>query len=242
VVFLGTFTAGGLKTSVAGGKLIIEKEGRARKFVSSVEHRSFSGRYSTMKGQTALYITERCVFKLTENGLELSEVAPGVDLEKDVLAHMDFSPEITDHPRLMDERIFRTEPMGLKDELLGLSLEERLTYNPDEDLFFVNFEGYSVRSVTDIEAIKAMVEQALTPLNRKVYCIVNYDNFTILPDLVDDYSKMVREVVDRFYSGVTRYTTSAFLRMKLGDALEQRNLSPHIYESREEAREVLNRV
>ncbi len=242
VIFLGTFTAGGLKTSVADGKLVIESEGRARKFVRDVEHRSFSGQYSTLKGQTALYITERCVLRLTGDGLELSEIAPGVDLEKDVLAHMDFRPVINAQPRLMDERIFRSEAMGLKDELLGLSLEERLTYNPDENLFFVNFEGYSVRSVTDIEAIRAMVERVLSPVDRKVYCIVNYDNFTILPDLVDEYSKMVRDVVDRFYSGVTRYTTSAFLRMKLGDALEQRNLSPHIYESREEAREVLSGV
>ncbi len=75
----------------------------------------------------------------------------------------------------------------------------------------------------------------LSPLGHKVYVIVNYDNFEILPDVLEEYSAMVRDLVDRFYSGVTRYTTSGFLRTKLGDALKQRAVSPHIYESAEEA-------
>ena len=75
----------------------------------------------------------------------------------------------------------------------------------------------------------------LSPLGRKVYAIVNYDNFEIFPDIIDEYSAMVRDLVDRFYSGVTRYTTSGFLRTKLGDALKQRAVAPHIYESAEEA-------
>ena len=75
----------------------------------------------------------------------------------------------------------------------------------------------------------------LSPLGRKVYAIVNYDNFTIFPDILDEYSAMVRDLVDRFYSGVTRYTTSGFLRAKLGDALKQRAVAPHIYESAKEA-------
>jgi propionate CoA-transferase len=83
------------------------------------------------------------------------------------------------------------------------------------------------------------VANILTPLNRKVYTIVNYDNFDIQPDLVDDYSAMVSRLVDRFYSKVTRYTTSAFLRMKIGDALANRGVAPHIYESQQEARAVL---
>ena len=68
-----------------------------------------------------------------------------------------------------------------------------------------------------------------------MYAIVNYDNFSILPDLVDAWTEMVKDVVERYYWGVTRYTTSSFLRMKLGNALSQRGLAPHIYESAEEA-------
>ena len=75
----------------------------------------------------------------------------------------------------------------------------------------------------------------MSPLGKKVYAIVNYDGFTIFPEIIDEYFAMVRDLVDRYYSGVTRYTTSSFLRAKLGDALKQRALAPHIYESATEA-------
>ncbi len=83
------------------------------------------------------------------------------------------------------------------------------------------------------------MEQILSPLNQKVYAVVNYDNFIIHPELIDDYSDTVTRIVNRFYLGVTRYTTSAFLRMKLGGALANRNAAPHIYESSREAQEAL---
>ena len=120
-------------------------------------------------------------------------------------------------------------------DLLRIPLERRFTYHPQENLFFVNFEGHVVRNHEDVERIRRIVETMLAPLGRKVYVIVNYDNFDIFPDVIDEYSAMVRDLVDRFYSGVTRYTTSGFLRTKLGDALKQRAVAPHIYESAEEA-------
>lgn len=239
VVFLGTFTAAGLKVSINEGRINILKEGKAKKFIDQVEHVTFSGTYARTKNQPVLYITERCVFSLGERGLELLEIAPGVDLEKDILAMMDFKPFISGSPRMMDARIFRPEPMGLKDDLLTLRLEDRLTYDAAENLFFVNFEGHAVKTIQQVADIKDAVEMILAPLNRKVYTIVNYDNFTIVPDIVDEYTDMVRFLVNAYYSGVTRYTTSAFLRMKLGDALKKRNVAPHIYESSEEARRAL---
>lgn len=117
VVFVGTFTAGGLEVAVRDGKLIIEKEGTVQKFLEQVEHVTFSGPYAITKGQTVLYVTERCVFALTSEGLELTEIAPGVDLERDILAHMAFRPVIKGSPRLMDKRIFNPEPMGLSEGL-----------------------------------------------------------------------------------------------------------------------------
>ncbi len=239
VVFMGTFTAGGRGGAVGRNGRVVALEGDERKFLKEGEQVTFSGRYARMRGQPVLYITERCVFSLGEHGMELVEVAPGIDVERDILAHMDFRPVIRGGVKPMDARIFRAEPMTLRDDMTALSLAERLTYDAAENLFFVNFEGHKVRSRQDIRDIEAMVTNICSPLGRRVYTIVNYDNFDILPELVDEYTAMVRRVVKKFYSGVTRYTTNTFLRMKLGDALKKRRLAPHIYETREEARQAL---
>ena len=118
VIFCGTFTAGGLEVKVGGGELSIVKEGRSRKFLEHVEQITFSGAYAKKVKQPVLYITERAVFKLTQEGMTLIEVAPGVDLEKDVLALMDFKPIISPGLKLMDSRIFQDEKMGLSEIVL----------------------------------------------------------------------------------------------------------------------------
>ena len=112
VVYCGTFTAGGLKVGVEDGKLIIRQEGKVRKLIPEVEQVTFSGEYAAKQGQPVLYVTERAVFQLTPEGVELKEIAPGVDLQKDVLDQMDFTPIVRD-VKTMDSRIFREEPMGL---------------------------------------------------------------------------------------------------------------------------------
>jgi propionate CoA-transferase len=196
---------------------------------------TFSGPFAAARDHAVSYVTERCVFALRPEGLELLEVAPGIDIERDILAHMDFKPIIRGAPDLMDARIFRNEPMELRDDMLRLPLDQRFTYDPKQNLFFVNFERLPVRSRNDIRAIKEGVEAKLAPLGHKVYAIVNYDNFSIVPELLDEYSAMVRGLMDHFYTGVSRYTTSGFLRMKLGESLEQRGVAPHIFESAEEA-------
>lgn len=118
VVYVGTFTAGGLETEVVDGQLHIRREGRERKFVHQVEHRTFSGKVASQRQQPVLYVTERCVFRLCEDGLELIEIAPGIDLERDILAQMDFKPRIAANLALMDARLFRDEPMGLRRDTL----------------------------------------------------------------------------------------------------------------------------
>lgn len=112
VIYCGTFTAGGLKVSVAEGKLKIDQEGKSKKLINEVEQVTFSGAYAQEKGQPVLYITERAVFQLTPEGVELIEIAPGVDLQKDVLDQMDFKPIVKD-VKTMDGRIFRDALMGL---------------------------------------------------------------------------------------------------------------------------------
>jgi len=242
VVFVGTFTAAGLKALVAGGQLKIKQEGTFKKFLKQVEHVTFSGAYAQSNQQPVLYITERCVFRLTPEGMTLTEIAPGIDLEKDILAQMDFKPMIAPDLNAMDARIFRPEPMNLAPDLLTLKLEDRLTFDTQENVFFVNFEGYAVKTRAQIADIQQAVENVLKPISKRVYTIVNYDNFTILPELVDEYTEMVKYLMDNFYSGVTRYTTSAFLKMKLGDALKKRSVAPHIYESSQEASQALKKL
>ncbi len=238
VVFVGTFTAQGLQVSIEGDKVHILQEGKEKKFIDEVEQKTFSGKYAVMRKQQVLYVTERCVFSLCEDGLELTEMAPGIDLETDILELMGFEPIMNCRPRIMESRIFKSEPMGLKQDLLTLPLEDRFTYYPEENLFFVNFENYYVRTREDIERMRGMVDKILFPLGKKVYTIVNYDNFNIAPHLVDAYTEAVRYVM-RYYERVTRYTTSTFLRMKLGDELAKRDVAPHIYETSEEAQSAL---
>ncbi len=235
VIFVGTFGAGQLRIALSDGKLAILEEARARKFVEAVEHVTFSGAYATARGQSVLYVTERCVFTLRPDGLELIEVAPGIDIERDILALMDFRPLIPRDPIAMDARIFRQGPMDLREDMLTIPLDQRFTLDERQNLFFVNLERFALRSRADIDAIARSVEARLGGLGRRVYAIVNYDNFSIVPELLDEYSAMVRGLADRFYSGVSRYTTSGFLRIKLGEALERRGVAAHIFESAEEA-------
>ncbi len=113
VVFVGTFTADGLKVAVEQAQLRIQSEGKVRKFVHTVEQLTFSGRYAAQCRQPVLYITERCVFELTANGMMLTEVAPGIDVDRDILAHMDFVPQISPTLKTMSAKIFQPAPMGL---------------------------------------------------------------------------------------------------------------------------------
>lgn len=106
VVYCFPFTAGGLEVSVTDGGLHIIKEGRYRKFCSEIDQISASGAYSLKAGQEVLFVTERCVFTLIPGGILLTEIARGVSLEDDILANMDFKPEISEHLKFMDEQLF----------------------------------------------------------------------------------------------------------------------------------------
>lgn len=113
VVFCGTFTAKGLKTACEDGKLVITQEGAKKKFVESVEQITFSGKYAAQVGQPVLYITERAVFELRDGLVTLIEIAPGIDLQTQILDQMEFAPQVAEDLKLMDARIFREEIMGL---------------------------------------------------------------------------------------------------------------------------------
>jgi propionate CoA-transferase len=127
VVYCGTFTAGGLKVAVEGGSLVIKQEGRGRKYVKAVEQVTFSGAYATRTRQPVLFITERAVFELRGGELTLTEIAPGVDLDRDILGQMDFRPRIADDLRQMPAEIFHAAWGGLRHfiETKGIPAVER---------------------------------------------------------------------------------------------------------------------
>jgi propionate CoA-transferase len=231
VVFVGSFMAAKSQLVVAHGKLVIECEGVGNKFVKEVEHRTFSAEQSLKNGQEVLYITERCVFKLIQNGVTLVEIAPGIDLEKDILEKMEFQPLVDTHLKQMDQRIFYPETMGLRSELLDIPFGDRFIYDALKNIFFVNLEGLMVRTSADIEKIRRAVEESLKTVPHKVAAIVNYDRFDISPELIDSYADMVKDLADRLYSEVTRYTSSTFMRAKLNEALKKHSVDPKIYET-----------
>jgi propionate CoA-transferase len=240
LIFMGTFTSDGLEVSVGGGVLRVLREGKQQKLVRRVDQVTFSGAYAAQRGQEVLYVTERAVFRLRPEGLLLAEVAPGVDVEDDILALMAFRPLLPpDGPALMDERIFQVEPMSLKVDSLHLSLDDRIHFHDKSETLFLNFAGLEVNSRRDVELIRHAVEKRCKAIGRKVIVIVNYDSFKLADACADPYAEMCGYMMDRYYQKISRYTTSAFMRMKLGDALSRRGFAPHIFETSEDARQFL---
>jgi propionate CoA-transferase len=234
---LGTFTAGA-DTAVGDGRLRIRRDGTVAKFVDEVAHVTFNGERAHAFGQAVLYITERCVLRLGDNGLELIEIAPGVDLERDVLARMGFRPQIAPDLREMDAAIFTDAPLGLA-ERSPLTLDERVDYHADDELLFINFEGLAVNTLEEAESLAAFLGRRLHELGRRVNLIVNYDNFELGRAAAPRFFEMVREHERSYFLSSTRYSTDAFLRRKLGRAFADARLSQTIYRSFQEGTHAL---
>jgi len=234
VLFVGTFTAGGLKVAIEDGKLSIVNEGRNRKFIDEVEQVTFNGNYAAEQGKEVLYITERAVFARAESGLELVEIAPGIDLQKDILDQMAFQP-IVNNPKLMDAEIFRPEPMKLRAHMLNMEIEERLYYDAGRNILFVNLSGLEIDNDDDLQDFSVPLRLYLQGLGQKVNLVSNYDGISIAPRMASKFADFLTALENDFYLTATRYTTSAFLRQKLGQDLKNRSISPHIFETRQEA-------
>lgn len=216
VVFTGCFTAGGLKISVTDGKLSILQEGRTKKFVKQVEHVTFSGKVALQAKQPVYYVTERCVFHLTENGMELLEVAPGIDVEKDIVAQMDFEPIISQPPKLMERRIFLEAPLDLRERGSALPLEDRFSYRKENNQFFVNFQKLSITNAAQIGRIKELIDHHCHALENKAHAILNCDGFTVLPELIEDYEVMVKQVTEKYFEDPARYSAHVFSALRCG--------------------------
>jgi len=123
----------------------------------------------------------------------------------------------------------------LREDILRLPFDARFTYNDERNILYLNFEDLEVKSMDLITDTVAKIREICEPLGHKVYAVVNYDGFDIDREFEDAYLDSVQEIGERYFHGVTRFTTSAFMRAKLGHALESRGVAPHIYESEEEA-------
>ncbi len=241
VVFVGTFTCGGLKLAIGGGRLHILEEGRNRKFVKAVEQVTFSAAQARESGHETMVVTERAVFRLTDAGLCLEEIAPGVDLQRDVLGQMDFVPEIKQPLKSMDPRIFLAAPMGLRASLDERPLASRFEYDAEREVLFINFAGLTLRSEDDIRRIGEAVAEVCKPLGRRVRAVVDYDGFSVPAHLADTYAALVGDLTERYYERVTRYTSSAFMRLKLGASLQAHRVDPQLFDTQRQALESLKR-
>ncbi len=234
LVFVGTFTAGGFDCSVKGGSLTINQEGRMTKFIDQVEQITFNGAYAASRGQDVQYITERAVFRLTKEGLELTEVAPGIDLQKDVLDLMSFRPIMRD-VRTMEERIFRKKPMKLKASMMDRRLLDRFVYKAENNTVYADLSGLAIITPEDLTTVKRGLRRFFESIGQRVNIISNYDGVEIGQEVYQGYADLLRELEEKFYITATRYTTSAFMRQKLGSGLKDRSIRPHIFETQAEA-------
>ena len=236
VYFLGTF-ASRARVEIEGGNLRIADPGRS-KFVERVGQVTFSGEYARRRGQTVYYITERCVFKLTEAGLEIVEIAPGVVLGRDVLSQMAFRPIVPDDIRSMDARIFYDAKMGLS-ESSPMSLEDRLSYDAENNVVYANFEGMTIRTEEEADKLADYLDRYFSRLGGRVHVVVNYDNFDLGPAARDTFFAMVKHNEDSYFLSSTRYSTDAFFRHQLKEDFAEAELEQRIYRNFDEARKSL---
>jgi propionate CoA-transferase len=202
---------------------------------------TFSGNVAADARKEVLYVTERCVFRLTPEGLALTEVRPGIDLERDILAQLPFKPLVLG-PASMDAAIFRPEPMGLRARMLDIRIEERLSYDAPTNTVFMNYAGMRVRNSDDVGTIIAAVDRLIGPLAKRVNCIVNYEGFSVDDDAMPAYMDAVRYVEQKYYLKVSRFTNSGYLRMKFAKELDGRALTSKVFETRREAERNLTQV
>lgn len=234
VYFMGTFTAKS-EIVVENGQLKIIKDNDKIKFVEQVGQITFNGAYAQQRDQIVYFITERCLFKLTKKGLELIEIAPGIDLQKDVLDKMAFAPVVAANLKTMDERIFLPQPMKIrKDE--KVSFEDRILFEQATNTMYINLEGIVIHNVAEVKEIdEALVEQ-FEQIEEKFKVVINYDNFHLADEAEEEFFAMVKRNQKYFLSS-TRYSTNAFFRRHIGTKFQKINAV--LYANSKEAREHL---
>lgn len=223
LVLTGAFTAGGLQVAVTDGKLKILQEGKVKKFVKAVEQITFSGDFAVESGQPVLYVTERCVFGIGPDGMELLEVAPGIDVERDILEQMDFVP-IMRNVKNMDARIFRDEPMGIRQSREDMPMEQRIQLDREQGKLIINLRSLKLSSRLEILQIKQAIENVCESYGGPIDMMAFYDGFEIKDSLKDEYTDMIASIDKRLYNSLVHYTRDPFIRLKFGAELRKRHV------------------
>jgi len=233
VYFMAPFTAVGLEVECSEegeGGLKILSEGKVKKFVSEVYEKTFSGDEAVKRGQFVYFVTERAVFRRTSSHdvLELIEIAPGVDLQKDILDLMEFTPAISPNLKLMDPRIFRDEKMNAASDFFG-SLDERCSYHADDHTMYLDLFGITLNSEDDVRWFFSGLREILSkPVedHGKINIVVSYDGFNLANNLEEMYSKEVDSIQKDMYKSARRYTGQAFQRARLKSTLNMDDWDP----------------
>jgi propionate CoA-transferase len=188
---MGTFTTGA-EITVEDGRLRIQRDGAVAKFVDQVEHITFSGARAQATGQCVLYVTERCVLRLGPRGVELIEIAPGIDLERDVLAKMNFRPEVTSDLREMDAVIFSHARLGLMARPPP-TLEARIRYRAEDDIVLLTLGGLAIEGMRAAERAVDRVDWRLRELDRGDNVVVDCDDFDLGQPGAPRFLQLLRE-------------------------------------------------
>jgi propionate CoA-transferase len=230
VCFMTPLTTGGLKVAPGDGKLNIQQEGKVKKFVPEVYEKTFSGDEAVRRGQKVFYVTERAVFRRSNESdvIELIEIAPGLDVQKDIIDQMEFTPAISPNLKEMDPRIFTDCKMQATNDFFG-SLEDRLVYQPDEHTVYLDLFGIMLNSQDDIDWFFDSLRTMLQPyyaLNGPINMVIDYGGFDIGKGLEEYYSEGVQSLQTQLYKSVTRYSGNAFQRAKLKSTLKMEDYNP----------------
>ena len=225
IVFMTPMTTKGLDIDTTPeGELQIKREGQIKKFVDEVFEITFSGDEAVRRGQNVYYVTERAVFRRTANHkvLELIEIAPGMDLQKDILDQLDFKPAVSPDLKIMDKRIFIKDPMKVGAEMFG-SLEERVKYHDEDHTVYLDLFGITLDNEDDIKWFFGSLRNILQNLCKDkgpINMVVNYDGFDLHKGLEEFYVEQTEALQADFYKSAKRYSGKAFHRAKLGKQIK----------------------
>ncbi|MFN8609228.1 MAG: CoA-transferase [Vulcanimicrobiota bacterium] len=218
VCFMGTF-ANKARMRFENKRLVIEQDGPC-KLVAAVGQITFNGSYARSLGQRVLYITERAVFSMQPEGLTLVEIAPGVDLQTQVLDRLPFAVRLADPIKTMDAGLFAPERIGLT-RLGKRPVSERVRYRPEQNTLYLNLEGLEFHSADEVHEFE---RQLLPHFNfaGKVQAVINYERFQISEAAAAAWFELVERNTQTYFSSSTRLASSLFFCRQMGEEFERR--------------------